>query len=220
MNEVLINLENVVRANHKIGISISGGLDSTLLAYLVQDIKRKNNLDCVVEYFCVDRPDNSVIHAKRIVNHLDSHFNLPESTIHIVGDGSLHHTEQVKSGMREAVQKFDIDVLLTGVTKTPESCTPPRYLPNYEYNKFGNHNDKPYNGPVRVKTQNPKFINPFWDITKVETVKLIKELDLSFIAKITHTCTTSKTIRCNKCWQCCERAWAFSENNFVDIGVM
>lgn len=216
MTEVLTNLEQIVKSNHKIGVSISGGLDSTLLAYLVQDIKHKNNLSCSIEYFCVDRPDNSVFHATRIVKYIDSLFNQPESTIHIVGDGSLHHTEQVKSGMREAVQKFDIDILLTGVTKTPESCKPPEYLPNYHYDTVS----KSYNGPVRVKTQNPKFVNPFWDITKEETVRIIKELDLSFIPKITHSCTGSKTLRCNKCWQCCERSWAFSKNNLVDNGVI
>jgi tRNA(Ile)-lysidine synthase TilS/MesJ len=220
MTEVLTNLEHILKTNHKIGISVSGGLDSTLLAYLAQDIKRKNNLSCTIEYFCVDRPDDSVVHVKRVVKYIDSYFNQPLSTIHIVGDGKLHHTEQVKSGMREAVQKFDIDVLLTGVTKTPESCDPPEYLPNYEYGKFVGGDGIPYNGPVRVKTKNPKFINPFWDITKVETVKLIKELNLSFIPKLTHTCTGSKTVRCNKCWQCCERAWAFSKNNFIDIGAM
>jgi len=220
MNKILLNLEDIVKNNRTVGISVSGGLDSTLLAYLLHDIKYKLNSDVELKYFCVPRPDDSAIHVERIVKYIDNHFNQPPSTIHIVGDGSLHHAEQVKSGMREAVNKYQLDVLITGVTKTPESCDPPEYLPNYEYGKFIDKDGKAYNGPVRVKPQNPKFINPFWDVTKVETVKLMKELKLDFIPQITHTCTGSKLLRCGKCWQCCERAWAFYKNDLIDTGTM
>lgn len=220
MNKILLDLEHIIKSNKVVGISVSGGLDSTLLAYLLHDIKYKLNSDVQLKYFCVPRPDDSIAHVQRIVQYIDAHFNQPPSEIHIVGDGTLHHSEQVKSGMREAVQKYELDVLVTGVTKTPESCDPPEYLPNYEYGKFVEPDGTPYNGPVRVKTQNPKFINPFWDITKVETVKLVKDLNLSFIPEITHTCTGSKSLRCNRCWQCCERAWAFSKNDLIDTGTM
>lgn len=220
MNKILLDLEHIIKNNRIIGISVSGGLDSTLLAYLLQDIKRKLNSDVQLIYFCVPRPDDSEAHVRRVVRYIDAMFNQPPSTINIVGDGTLRHSEQVKSGMREAVQKYELDVLITGVTKTPESCDPPEYLPNYDYGKFVEVDGTPYNGPVRVKTQNPKFINPFWDITKEETVKLIKEMGLFFIPKITHTCTGSKSTRCGKCWQCCERAWAFSKNDLIDTGTM
>lgn len=220
MNDILKQLEDIVVNKRNIGISVSGGLDSTLLAYLLHDIKHKTNSPAKLQYFCVPRPDDSIVHVERVVAYIDSYFKQPPSKIHIVGDGTLHHREQVKSGMREAVQKYDIDVLVTGVTKTPESCEPPEYLPNYEYGKFIDPDGTPYNGPVRVKTQNPKFINPFWGITKVETVGLIKELGLAVIPEITHSCTGSKSIRCGRCWQCCERAWAFSKNDFIDKGTM
>ena len=181
----------------------------------IDDIKYKIKSDVVFKFFCVDRPDDSMAHARRIVDYIDKTFNQPTSEIYKVGDGTLFHSEQVKSGMREAVQKYEFDILVAGVTKNPEEK-----LPGYEYDTFLDPDGTPYNGPIRVKPQNPKFINPFWDITKEETVKLIKELNLTEIPKITHTCTGSKSIRCGVCWQCCERAWAFAKNNFIDEGTM
>jgi 7-cyano-7-deazaguanine synthase in queuosine biosynthesis len=220
MDTIITNLENLIKNNKVIGISISGGLDSTLLAYLLHDIKYKTNSDISLKFFCVPRPDDSIVHARRIVDYIDSQFNQSTSVIHCVGQGDLHHSEQVKSGMREAIQKYDLDILVSAVTKNPEICDPPEYLPNYAYGSFLEKDGTPYNGPVRVKPQNPKFINPFWDNTKADTVRLIKDLNLTEIPKITHTCTGSKTLRCNQCWQCCERAWAFAKNNLIDTGTM
>lgn len=220
MNTILVDLENLIKNNKIIGISISGGVDSTLLAYLLHDIKYKTNSDVILKFFCVPRPDDSLVHAQRIVDYIDNHFNQPPSTIHCVGRGDLHHSEQVKSGMMEAIQSYDLDVLVSAVTKNPESCDPPEYLSNYKYGEFTDPNGTPYNGPVRVKPKNPKIVSPFWDITKEHTVRLIKELNLTEIPKITHTCTGSKTLRCNRCWQCCERAWGFAKNNLIDTGTM
>lgn len=215
MDSILNNLETIVKNNRVVGISVSGGLDSTLLAYLLHDIKYKLDSDTCFKFFCVDRPDDSIVHARRIVDYIDNHFNQPRSEIYVVGNGSLHHTEQVRSGMKEAITNHDLDLLVTGVTKNPDEL-----LPNYAYDSFKDPDGTLYNGPVRVKPINPKFVNPFWDVTKEQTVKIIKELNLIDIPQITHTCTGSKTTRCNRCWQCCERAWAFLKNDFIDTGTM
>lgn len=215
MNSVLSILEDIVRNNIVVGISVSGGLDSTLLAYLLHDLKYKLDSGVQFKFFCVDRPDDSITHARRIVDYIDKCFNQSHSKIYIVGDGTLHHAEQVKSGMREAISQYGLDLLVTGVTKNPDEL-----LPNYVYDSFKDLDGTIYNGPVRVKPQNPKFVNPFWDVTKQETVKLIKDMALIELPNITHTCTGSRTTRCNRCWQCCERAWAFLKNDYIDTGTM
>lgn len=220
MNNILVDLENLIKNNKIIGITVSGGVDSTLLAYLLHDIKYKTNSDVTLKFFCVPRPDDSMIHAQRIVDYIDQHFNQTPSIIHQVGSGDLHHSKQVRSGMIEALQNYELDILLQAVTKNPESCDPPEYLQNYRYGEFKEPDGTPYNGPIRVKPQHPKVVSPFWDVTKAEIVRLIKELNLTEIPTITHTCTGSKSLRCNQCWQCCERAWAFAKNNLIDTGTM
>jgi len=37
---------------------------------------------------------------------------------------------------------------------------------------------------------------------------------------ITHSCTEQQIGRCNKCWQCTERAWAFKQLDKTDTGIL
>lgn len=215
MKNILTDVEEILKSYNKIGLLVSGGLDSSLLAYLLHDIKYKTNRNNTFEFFVVPRPDDSVTHVKRIVNYLDNHFKQPKSTIHIVGTGNLHHSKQVTSGIKDAIDNYDCDIYLSSITTNP-----PELLPNYEYGKYLEPDGTPYNGPIRKKSYHPKLIDVFWDYTKEDTVKIIKDYNLISIMYLSHTCTGSKFKRCNVCWQCCERAWAFSKNNFTDIGGM
>jgi hypothetical protein len=215
MKNILSDVEEVLEKYHKIGLMVSGGLDSSLLAYLLLHFKYKNQKNNEIVFFVVPRPDDSVVHVNRVVDYLDNHFNQPKSTIHIVGTGELHHSKQVTSGMKDAVLNYDCDIYLSSTTTNP-----PELLPNYEYGKFREPDGTPYNGPIRKKSWHPKLIDIFWDYTKEDTVKIVKDMNLVEIMNLTHTCTGSKLLRCEKCWQCCERAWAFNKNNFVDTGTM
>lgn len=214
MKNILSDVEVILEKYHSIGVMVSGGLDSTLLAYLLHDIKNKTNKTNQIHFFVVPRPDDSTIHAERIVNYLDSHFNM-KSVINIVGSGDVHHSKQLTSGLKEVIEKYDCDIFLTATTTNP-----PEKLPGYAYGQFKDSDGTVYDGPSRVKSWHPKVFDIFWDYNKKDTVKLIKDLNLTELMNITHTCTGSKLLRCSKCWQCCERAWGFSQNNFEDTGKM
>lgn len=217
---ILKIIEDLVKTNDTIGVFVSGGVDSTILSYLLHDARAKYKPSLSIKYFCVRRPDDSAQHARRVVDYIDSVFNLKESVINYVGDGSLHHRDQVKSGIIEAMQNYEFDILLTGVTLNPENANPPEMLQNYEYGRFVDPDGFVYNGPTRVESKHPKLFNPFWNYTKKDTVKIIKDFNLVDIPNITHSCTASKTTKCGKCWQCCERAWAFAKNDMIDTGTM
>lgn len=214
MRNIITDLEGLLEKYQSIGLLVSGGLDSTLLAYLLYDIKSKKNLTNTFQFFVVPRPDDSVLHVNRIVDYIGNHFNVP-TTIHVVGTGDLHHSKQVTSGIKDAIENYDCDIFLSSITTNP-----PEKLPNYAYGTFLEPDGTPYDGPTRIKSWHPKLIDPFWDYTKEDTVRIIKDYNLVDIMNLTHTCTGSKSTRCNKCWQCCERSWAFNKNNFVDTGTM
>lgn len=64
---------------------------------------------------------------------------------------------------------------------------------------------------------------------KVIGISISGGLDSTLLAYLLHdikyktntdTCTGSKNLRCNQCWQCCERSWAFAKNNLIDTGKM
>lgn len=214
MKNILTDLEGLLEKYHSIGLFVSGGLDSTLLAYLLHDLSQKKNLNNNFKFFVVPRPDDSVIHVNRIVDYIGKHFNVG-TTIHVVGTGDTHHSKQVTSGIREAIENYYCDIFLSSITKNPSEK-----LPNYAYGTFLEPDGTPYDGPIRKKSWHPKLLDPFLDYTKEDTVKLIKDYNLVDIMNLTHTCTGSKSIRCNRCWQCCERSWAFDKNNFTDTGTM
>ena len=214
MRSIITDLEVLLEKYQSIGLLVSGGLDSTLLAYLLHDIVSKKNLTNTFQFFVVPRPDDSVLHVNRVVDYISKHFNI-RPIIHVVCTGDLHHSKQVTSGIREALENYDCDIFLSSITTNP-----PEKLPNYAYGTFLEPDGTSYDGPIRIKSWHSKLLDPFWDYTKEDTVKIIKDYNLIDIMNLTHTCTGSKSIRCNRCWQCCERSWAFNKNNFIDTGTM
>lgn len=206
MKNIHDEVKLVLEKYHNIGVMVSGGLDSTLLAYLLLTYRTDN----VIRLFVVPRPDDSHNHALRIGEYLNKTFNV-ELELNVVGNGDVHHSKQVTSGLKEAIENYNCDIFLTSVTKNPESLQPPEMLHNYNYGGFI---------PKRVKSWHNKVYDVFWNYTKECTVAVIKELQLNEIVELSHTCTTSKTVRCGRCWQCCERQWAFNKNDYEDKGTM
>ena len=188
----------ILNQDKKFGFFISGGFDSAVLLYICCLIRQQENLPSHFEIVTVPRHDDSRLHSARIVEWMNNKFNI-DLTTSIVGNPDLHHSKQVWSGTTVVWNK--LDYLLYGDTINPPT------LPN---------------GPVRALENfwPNKVIRPFIRACKDNVVQLAIELELNELMKISHTCTESKTLRCNICWQCRERAWAFEVNNYKDPGTM
>ena len=200
MSSIVENIEQTVLAYRHIGILVSGGFDSALLTYLIYDARDKLKTDNEIEFFTVPRFDNSAEHAARIKRFIENTFDLPLIMHSLVGDPTLDHALQVSSGIRSIISKYAyLDVLLTGENITPAELV---------------------GGPIRIKGINKKLYKPFFDFTKDNMIQLCIDKGLIEIMKISHTCTESTTLRCNVCWQCRERAWAFRQCNYTDPGIM
>lgn len=197
-NDLTETLKPKFEQNNRVGFFISGGFDSSLLLYASCLIKQQQNLDNQFVSFVVPRHDDSVVHANRILYWISEKFQM-EIPKFYVGNPDLHHSEQVKSGIIEAHQKNLVDLFLNGDTSNPE--------------------DVP-DGPVRLRSNWKYLFQPWYDYTKDYTVRLMLELNCLELITLTHTCTQSKTIRCKKCWQCRERAWAFAKVGIDDHGTM
>ena len=60
---------------------------------------------------------------------------------------------------------------------------------------------------------------PFADFTKDFLVRLAWELDIvDDVAEFSHSCVELIRGRCNECFWCKERQWAFQEADLSDIG--
>lgn len=181
---------------NKVGFFISGGFDSAVLLYTACQIVDSEKLNSEIIIYTVDRPDGSVLHSERVVNYMRDKFKL-ELPIRIVGNGKLHHSLQVVSGIIPAT--LETDYVLLGDTQNPAHLL---------------------DGPVRTPSIIPKIIQPFFQLTKKETVALMIELGFTDAMTLTASCTESILLKCNECWQCRERVWAFAENKIKDLGTM
>lgn len=198
---ILESLVGIVKTHKRIGLFVSGGFDSTLLTYLIHDIRQKLGTNNDITFFTIPRYDDSTVHAERIVKFIDGRFNTTPTKHVSVGDPNLHHSKQVLSGIVETLKGTDFDVLLLGDNTVPPEIEVP-------------------GGPIRVKSNTERVIQPFFDLTKDQTIQLAIDLGLTEIMEMSHTCTESLTLRCNICWQCRERAWAFKKCNYTDPGTM
>lgn len=201
-HSILEYCRNIVIKKASTGAFCSGGFDSTLLLYYLFKTYHENNITKTLWIFTVPRTDGSVDHSRRVVDWLASIYPDVEYRIETPGDPELHHSQQVLSGIKEILQNNPDITLLLGDTAIPQEL-------------------QESSAPVRVVSTHPRVVQPFIDECKTTTVALANQCRiLTHISQITHTCTESTSIRCRVCWQCRERAWAFSKLGLVDLGLM
>ncbi len=181
----------------KYGILISGGLDSAiLLALLVKEFPKIN-----IQPFSVPKHDGSYHYVKSIIGFINKQYNTNIPNTLIVGDPDLHHSQQNASGVREIFNNNYVDFLFIGLNQNPPILAS---LPS---------------APKRPKkSDNPKILLPFIEMYKDKILNLFYENNIEELINLTHSCTEMTNARCNTCWQCQERAWAFRELNKIDTG--
>ena len=187
----------VLEKHNKIGIMLSGGLDSGTLSWCLFKLITDNNLDKDVTVYTVPRTDNSLTHANKIRTILEQYFDI-KIKHKIRGNKALHHSEQVNSGVISAMNENEI-VFIAENRKPDDLQT--------------DHFER-----IRWDGTGANVSQPWFDITKDVIVATAIECGLTDIMIHSHSCTETPLIRCNDCWWCSERAWAFNQNNYTDPG--
>jgi hypothetical protein len=174
----------------KIGVMLSGGADSAILLFLLAKFFSHKKLIPLT----VPRYDGAYLYAPSIVEHINQTLHLDISKPLKLGDPDLPHYEQAQSGIDIAFKYNIVDYVFWGTQSTP----PPDLVqlsglyPNRRINK----------DLERVST-------PFFDLYKSHTLELYFQFDQIELLKLTHSCTEKQIGRCNQCFQCDERSWAF-----------
>jgi hypothetical protein len=182
------------------GLFLSGGFDSTVLAYTVFMMLHESRRNVTLKIYTVPRFDDSVTHVHRITKWLTEIFNEQQFEMITCGNPHLHHSQQVSSGVLEVAGTGICDTIILGDTKNPDEVP---------------------NGPVRIVAKPKIYFQPFINTDKRATLLIAAHYNiLDEISTISHTCTQSISLRCTKCWQCRERAWAFSALGLEDRGSM
>lgn len=183
----------------KIGVFISGGIDSAILYYMIL-LKNKSleNLHEIIP-ITIHRKEGSKHFAKLVVNYVNACHGIEPCEALIVGDTTLPENQQVKSGVTEAYS-LGFDIVFVGVIKQL-----PEHMIGFEI--------IPYEESFRFRV-------PLHLLDKSNVIDIIKQFKQDGLFHITHSCDIYEIGRCNKCNGCRERAWGFSQLMTSDPGML
>ena len=184
-----------LQSDKQYGIMLSGGLDSAVLLALIL----LENKDIKIQPFTIPKHDGALLYINAIIAYINATCQVQLPKTILVGNPNLPHNEQGPNAVREIKQTYNIDHLFFGSNQNP-----PVVLPGQN--------------PVRIKSEDSSVLCPFFELYKTDIISLAVEHKLQGLFKITHSCTEEKLVRCNHCWQCNERAWAFNFLNLLDPG--
>jgi hypothetical protein len=187
------------RIDKTYGLLLSGGLDSAILLYLLIKDNPKINLTI----FTIPKHDGSALYAVPMVEHFNKKFNLSIPSPIFVGNPDAHHTEQSTTAIVEIFAKNFVDFLFMGVNTNPPELTDLDGAPKR-----------------KLTSPSPKLLYPFAHMLKDEIIKIMFDESQEDLMNITHSCTEQQLGRCNRCWQCTERAWAFRQLDKQDTGTL
>ena len=184
----------------RIGVMLSGGADSALLLYMIAKEQFLHNTDHDIIPLTIARSDGAILYSPGIVDYINNFFgmNIPQPVQ--IGKPDLPHKDVVRLGVVAAFAKHKLDYVYLGETQLP----PDPVLGVY---------------PVRSQ-QSPhqQVILPFVGLYKTHVIDMYYTLRQEELLKLTHSCTERTIWRCDECFNCSERAWAFNKLNRTDPG--
>lgn len=181
----------------KFGIMLSGGIDSAILLYTIL----KSDSSISIQPFTIPKIDGSIAFVNPLITYFNKIFNISIPETIEVGDPSVHHRLQSRTAVKDVFENYNIDLLFIALNQNPPDLINEPGAPNRS------------KGP-----DNPKILMPFSDMHKDQILQIMYDYNQEYLAEITHSCTEQKIGRCNICWQCKERQWAFSKLGKEDLG--
>jgi len=179
-----------------INILFSGGVDSTILAYLLlKEIERTGD-PRALECWIIHRTDGMIRQTMGVLKWLRDHFPTPIIAGHIV-NSRMHIRPLVESTLLTYP-----GVCYTGCNKVIEGLPMTVIIPG---------DSPPWRGPAL----NDRHLRPFIEMTKTDVMRLYVEEGILDLLSLTQSCPSKD--RCGGCYFCLERATAVAELGINDI---
>ena len=195
----VININLPPNRQSKIGVFVSGGIDSALLYYLLMWLNSIHNNTYQITPFTMLRKEGSKHYALPVINYVNSIFNKPDQQLITVGDTTLPEDQQVRSGIQDVFSQKLADVVYVGVIQTLDI-----HMIGWQ--------------PI-VSKETSIFKTPFSNINKSHIIDLVYILKQEALINLTHSCIHD-TGKCYNCNGCNERSWAFEQLGRIDTGTI
>jgi len=189
----------------KVGLFISGGLDSSLMLYLItKEIKEKNSNVEFITYTVEQHTKKTKQHVDDIIKIVEELNGIKIKNVAVGGQDYAHTDFEVMYGVLDALNREHftdkmIDMIYLAATCVPDDLKNVAGVPKRHAQSF------------------LKVSQPWGELSKDHIVKYILQNDLTDLIKNTHSCTVLGNKHCGECWNCKERIWAFEKNNSKDL---
>lgn len=180
----------------KIGILVSGGIDSSLLLYLLCKEIADNNLPMSIYAFSMKVPNRF---QKNITQNIINYIS--EKTHVTVTYNSQMRKYLIRNGVKTILDVYSLDYVFTGCNKVVyDEFTPTRII----------RDDTP---PVRGEPLNSSHLRPFINLDKREIIGLYVQENITDLLPLTISCGIAETHppeiqECLECYFCMEKRWA------------
>ena len=170
----------------KVAVTYSGGMDSTLLLYMLLKDKEERGLNTEIHCFTATQVGTK-IHSQNVLA-------LPQFA------GKVIHHVDVPNPISESVRPVSKNLLEEGwILYGASNAVPLEQI-------GGRYPPRPDKFP-----DNPKFILPFVFLFKYHILDAYYKLGIQDVLPVTHTCTEQVHGECGQCYACRERNWAFAK---------
>jgi len=213
------SFELSIPENRSLGIMLSSGADSAILLYLMclELIQTGRSTEEIKYIFTVPKTDGAELHSANIVNWINEklQINLPQPTI-IGADNltELHHSIQIRDSIKTIFNKYDPSGKDLFVYLADQRPVPRPWV--YPFPSDTSNLEQPHRA---TENEYPEFIGlPFNHLDKSHTIDLHFIFDTQGLLELSHSCTQNLIGRCNECYHCFERMWAFDKLGKLDPG--
>jgi Queuosine biosynthesis protein QueC len=183
----------------RIGVLVSGGMDSALLYYLLVKLNVEQGFTHTVTPYTILRKDGSPQYAQSIIDYVHDLFQLPYIATQVVGDPTLHEGMQVESGAKDVLLLSKSNVIYLGLIEELAAFT------------IG------WRDPIKW-TEPADRRYPLMNLNKSHIVDLIIQFKQEKLFEMTHSCNMFG--KCNNCNGCNERSWGFKQMGYTDPGIL
>jgi len=178
-----------------IAVLISGGIDSTLLLYLLAKEIAENKLNIqlhtVSSRIGLVNPER----VKNIIRYIEQAHSINISYNHFTPHG------WIRDMVSNVFEVYKSDYVFTGCNLVvTDAFTPTKYIKN----------DTP---PVRGEPLNERHLRPFINYNKIKIIELYIQNSLLDLLQMTYSCGASYVEECGECYFCTEKIWAMKKLN-------